>query len=104
MLSIINVIDIFLGFLETMMAIYGLFSLLLFFGVLSPYGRIAGAIWQNMNGLFEPMLEPIRKVIPAYRGFDWSFMILYLLVVLIRSLLREYGPLAAHAINSGAVQ
>ncbi len=104
MQSIFLVFDIFLGFLETMMAIYGLFSLLLFFGILSPYGRISGMIWQNMQGLFEPMLQPIRKIIPPYRGFDWSFLALYLLIVLTRSLLREYGPLAAHAVNTGAVQ
>lgn len=86
------------------MAIYGLFSLLLFFGVLSPYGRIAGMIWQNMQGLFEPMLQPIRKIIPPYRGFDWSFLALYLLIVLTRSLLREYGPLAAHTVTTIGAQ
>lgn len=101
MLSLFSTIDILLGFLIDMMAFYGIFSLLIFFNVLSPYGRIAGMIWQTMQGLFEPMLTPIRKFIPPYRGFDWSFMVLYLLIYLIRSLLREYGPLS-HAVLIGA--
>jgi YggT family protein len=93
MLSLFTVIDLLLGFLETMMVIYGLFSLLVFFGVLKPYGRITQMVWMNLQGLFEPLLAPIRKYVPAYRGFDWSFLILYFLIVFIRLLLREYGPL-----------
>lgn len=95
MVSFFYVIDILLGFLETMMAIYGIMSLLIFFGVLNAYGRITGMIWQNLQGLFEPLMQPIRRYIPPYRGFDWSFLVLYLLIIFARSLLREYGPLGA---------
>ncbi len=100
MYSIFYVIDMFLGFLEFMMVIYGIFSLLIAFNLISPYGRIAGAIWSNMVGLFEPMLKPIRRVVPPMGNFDWSFLVLYLLIVLIRMLLREYGPLGAHVAAS----
>lgn len=100
MVSFFYVIDVLLGFLETMMGIYGIFSLLLFFGVLNPYGRIASMIWMNLQGLFEPMLKYIRRYVPAYRGFDWSFMVLYLLIIFVRMLLREYGPLS-HAVAVG---
>ncbi len=102
MLSFFYVIDILLGFLETMMVVYGLFSLLLFFGILNPYGRIVGLIWMNLQGLFDPMLKYIRRYVPAYRGFDWSFMVLYLVIIFARMLLREYGPLAAKAVAVGA--
>lgn len=102
MVSFFYVIDILLGFLETMMAVYGIFSLLLFFGVLNPYGRIAGMIWMNLQGLFDPMLKYIRRYVPAYRGFDWSFMVLYLAIIFVRMLLREYGPLATKAVSLGA--
>lgn len=96
MVSLFYVTDLLLGFLENMMAFYGLFSLLVFFNILNPYGRIVSMIWVNLQGLFEPLLRPLRRFIPAYRGFDWSFLILYLLIVFVRSLLREYGPLGGH--------
>ena len=44
------------------------------------HGRIAGMLWQNLQGLFEPMLQYLRRFIPPYRGFDWSVMVLYLLI------------------------
>lgn len=103
MISLFYVIDILLQFLESMMAVYGIFSLLLFFNILNPYGRITGMVWNMLQGLFEPMLMYLRKFIPPYRGFDWSFMALYLMVVFARSLLREYGPLG-HAVVIGAAQ
>lgn len=84
MYSFLSVLDMLLGFLQTMMAIYGIFSLLVFFGVLKPYGRIMQLVWLNMQGLFEPMLAPIRKFVPAFRGFDWSFLVLYLLISFLR--------------------
>lgn len=92
-----------LGFLEFMMVAYGIVSLLVFFGILKPYGRITSLIWMNMQGLFEPLLRPIRRFAPPLRGFDWSFLILYLVIILVRSLLREYGPLGHPvAISVGA--
>lgn len=89
--SIMYVFDIFLGFLEFMMGIYAILSLLIFFRVLNPYGRIVGMVWTNVVGLFEPLMQPIRRLLPPYRGFDWSFLVLYLFIVLTRSVLREYG-------------
>ena len=100
MQSLFLVTDIFLGFLKTMMVIYGIMSLLVFFNVLNAHGRIVGMVWYNMNGLFDPLLRPIRRIVPSYNGFDWSFLILYLLIILVQSLLREYGPLGAHAAQS----
>jgi YggT family protein len=95
--SVFLVTDILLGFLEFMMVVYGIFSLLLFFGILKPYGRITSLIWMNLQGLFEPLLRPIRRFVPPVSGFDWSFLVLYLGIILIRSLLREYGPLGKAA-------
>lgn len=91
MASLLLVIDLLLGFLETMMVVYGIMSLLIFFNILNPYGRIVGMIWQMMTGIFEPILRPIRRFLPPMRGFDWSFLILYLLIIFVRSLIREYG-------------
>jgi YggT family protein len=102
MYSFFYVIDILLHFLEVMMVIYGIVSFLVFFGILKPHGRITSMIWLNMQGLFEPMLKPIRRYVPAYRGFDWSFLILYLLIIFVRMLLREYGPLG-HTVLAGGL-
>jgi YggT family protein len=96
--SLFLVTDILLGFFEFMMVVYGIVSLLVFFGVLKPYGRFTQMVWMNLQGLFEPLLRPIRRFVPPVSGFDWSFLILYLGIILIRSLLREYGPLGKTAV------
>lgn len=96
MRSFFYVIYVLLDFLQFMMLVYGVFSLLVFFGVLKPYGRITQLVWLNLQGLFEPILAPLRRFIPSYRGFDWSFLVLYLLVIFVQSLIREYGLLTTH--------
>ncbi len=101
MYSLFYVTDILLGFLETMMVIYAIFSLLVFFGVLKPYGRITSLVWGTLQTMFEPLLRPIRRYLPPMGGFDWSFLVFYLLIVLVRSLLREYGPLGQAVVLPG---
>jgi YggT family protein len=103
MQSLLYVIHILLGFLEFMMMVYGVMSLLIFFRVLNAHGKIVGMIWYNITGIFEPLLAPIRRFVPAFRGFDWSFLILYLLIVFVHRLIFEYGFPAAAAINTGVM-
>lgn len=91
------VIYVLLDFLQFMMMLYGIVSLLVFFGVLKPYGRFTQLVWLNMQGLFEPLLAPLRRFIPPVRGFDWSFLVLYLLTVFTQRVIVDYGLLAPRA-------
>ena len=36
--------------------------------------------------MFEPLLRPIRRFVPPVSGFDWSFLVLYLGIILVRKL------------------
>ncbi|HVY13005.1 MAG TPA: YggT family protein [Alphaproteobacteria bacterium] len=85
-----QIIDMLLGFIEFMMTVYGIVSLLVFFGVLNPYGRFTRMVWLNMQGLFEPMLRPIRRFVPSGGGFDWSFLILFLFIEFTRRVIHYY--------------
>ena len=90
--GIFYVIDMFLGFVEFMMVVYGIVSLLVYFGILKPYGRFTQMVWMNMQGLFEVFLRPIRRFVPATGGFDWSFMIFFLFIEFTRFIIHLYLP------------
>lgn len=47
----------------------------------NPVGRI-------VYGLTEPLLEPIRRVLPAVGGIDFSPLVLLIIVQLVKGLLR----------------
>ena len=53
-------------------------SWLMAFGVVNPYNPTVRAIWQALNALTEPLLRPIRNVLPNLGAIDISPIILLL--------------------------
>ncbi len=64
-------------------------------GVLSPAGgaRIGG-VRRVTHGLTEPVIAPVRRVLPPLRlggmGIDLAFTVVFLAVVVLRSVLLSY--------------
>ena len=53
-------------------------SWLMAFGVINPHNPLVRSIWQGINALTEPLLQPIRKLLPNMGGLDISPIILLL--------------------------
>lgn len=72
-----------------------LFSFLIGFGILDPRNQI---VWKMSNFLYrmtEPVLRPIRNVLPNVANIDLSPLVLLLLIqyVLMPLMMRVYGML-----------
>jgi YggT family protein len=55
-----------------------IFSWLMAFGVINAYNPTVRMIYQALNALTEPLLKPIRNVMPEMGGLDISPVILLL--------------------------
>lgn len=55
-------------------------SLLFAFNVISPYHNVFGAIWTALNAILDPMLNPIRRYLPATGGIDFSPLVLIVVI------------------------
>jgi len=63
---------------------------LLVYAVISWIPDLRGRWTYYLAAVVEPVLSPIRRVIPAAGGIDWSFLVLILLInLLIRPLLAS---------------
>lgn len=60
-------------------------SWLMAFGVINAYNPTVRAIWQGINALTEPLLRPIRNVLPNMGGIDISPIILLLACYFVQS-------------------
>ena len=65
-------------------------SWLLAFGVVNRYNRVVAASSDFLWRITEPLLRPIRSVIPDLGGIDISPVILILLLYFLRDLMLEY--------------
>jgi YggT family protein len=70
-------------------------SLLISFNVVNMHNDFVAAIWKAINALLEPILAPIRKIMPDTGAIDFSPMVLIILLQIVRIVL---GNLAYTAI------
>ena len=74
-----------LGFISYLITLYTyviitsvIMSWLIGFGVINGNNPMVRSIWQGINALTEPLLGPIRKLLPNMGGLDISPIILLL--------------------------
>lgn len=88
LLSIIfGFIDTLLGLLIAVLIIYVVISWLYAFDVVSRRNAFVNAVWEFCRRLTDPILRPIRRLIPPIAGVDLSVLLLILIIQLIRQLL-----------------
>lgn len=59
-------------------------SWLISFKIANPYNPVVGTIWRMTTMLTEPVLRPIRSVLPNLGGMDFSPLVAILLVQFIQ--------------------
>ena len=62
-------------------------SWLMAFGVINAYNPMVRSIWQGLNAVTEPLLGPIRRMLPNMGGVDISPIILLLGCYFIQSVI-----------------
>ena len=60
-------------------------SWLMAFGVVNPHNPTVRAIWQGLNAVTEPLLRPIRNMLPNMGAIDLSPVVLLLLCFFVQS-------------------
>ncbi|MGE3065750.1 MAG: YggT family protein [Hyphomicrobiaceae bacterium] len=81
-----------LGFISYLITLYTyvviagvILSWLIAFNVVNPYNPMVRTIWQGLNAVTEPLLRPIRRLMPDLGGIDISPVILLLACFFVQS-------------------
>ncbi|RTL72537.1 MAG: YggT family protein [Hyphomicrobiales bacterium] len=85
MLSVLYFIDQYLISLLIWIIIGSvILSWLIAFNVVNPYNQFVRSLWDVFHRITEPLLRPIRRLLPDMGGVDLSPMILILVLIFIR--------------------
>jgi YggT family protein len=90
MYSLLQLIDSVLAIYVWVLIIGVALSWLVAFDILNTRNRFVYAVGDVLNRVTEPVLRPLRRVLPNLGGIDISPVILILLIVFARNFLREY--------------
>ena len=86
-------LDVFLLVLHLytyVIIVVAILSWLIAFNVINIYNDLVRSIWNALNALTEPLLRPIRQMLPNFGGIDISPVILILLIFLLEDIITRY--------------
>jgi YggT family protein len=87
--SLLEVIDAVLDLYVWLLIISALLSWLIAFGVINSYSRAVRMFMDFVARITDPVLAPIRRIIPPVNGLDLSPLILIFIIYFIRSFIHH---------------
>jgi YggT family protein len=83
--AVLDVIYLILDLYVWMLIIGAIISWLVAFNVINSYNRFVQTVSDFIKRLTEPVLRPIRQVIPPVNGLDLSPLVLIIVIVFLKS-------------------
>ena len=90
MQAVLDVILLILKMYTYVIIAVAIMSWLIAFNVINLYNNLVRSIWKGLNALTEPVLRPIRNMLPNFNGLDLSPLVLLLLIFLIQDIIIKY--------------
>ncbi|MGB9151618.1 MAG: YggT family protein [Alphaproteobacteria bacterium] len=87
--AFLEVIYTVLNFYIWVIIIGAALSWLVAFGIVNSYNRVVHVVGDLTTRITEPLLAPIRRVIPAVGGLDLSPLVLIFIIYFIQSFIRH---------------
>ena len=89
LLTIAQILDLLISVVVTLVIVQFVLSLLIAFNVVNMSNQFVAAIWTALNALLQPLLAPIRKIMPNTGAIDFSPLVLVILLQIIMIVLRS---------------
>jgi YggT family protein len=79
---IFQIISIVLQLFSIVLILYVILSWLYAFDIVDRRNQLVRSIWEFCSRITDPILRPLRRIIPAIAGVDLSVLVLLLLIYL----------------------
>lgn len=92
MTSLLYLISTIINIFIWLLIANAILSWLIAFNVVNTNNQFVSTVGNFLYRITEPLLRPIRSVIPTMGGLDISPVILILLLIFLQNLMFEYAP------------
>jgi YggT family protein len=95
-LTLSQIVGYLISIIIVLVIVQFVLSLLIAFNVVNMHNQWVAAIWRAINALLEPILRPIRRLMPDTGAIDFSPLILIVLLNIVNIIFRNlaYSGLA----------
>jgi YggT family protein len=85
--SLINIINYLAYLVQIVVIVQFVLSLLISFNVVNMHNNFVSSVWTAVNAVLDPLLNPIRRVLPSTGSIDFSPLVLLILLRIATELL-----------------
>ena len=89
MLTIVGVLSILANVIVMLVIVQFVIGLLFAFNVVSPRNEFLQQVYNSINALLDPLLRPIRKILPNTGAIDFSPLVLIVVINIIIFVLSD---------------
>lgn len=84
LIVVVDIVTMVLQWLIWALVIWAVLSWLIAFNVINMQNRFVRSVVTGLDSFFNPMLRPIRRILPDMGGIDLAPMVLILLIMLVQ--------------------
>ncbi len=97
LLTLSQIVGYLINIIIILVIVQFVLSLLVSFNVISMRSNWVAAIWTSVSALLDPILSPIRRILPNTGAIDFSPLVLIVALNIINIVLRNlaYSQMAA---------
>ena len=93
--AILQTLSFILNIVWWIFLIMIIMSWLISFNVINTRNQFVSSVWRVLNQITEPILKPIRRIVPAMGGLDLSPLIVFVIIFFLQNLISFYAARAA---------
>jgi YggT family protein len=92
MIALLQTLSMLLSLVWWVFLIMIIMSWLISFNVINTRNQFVAGVWGVLNQITEPILRPIRRVIPPMGGLDLSPIIVFVIIFFLQSFIANDLP------------
>jgi YggT family protein len=77
---LLDIIGYLIWVVQSLVIVLFVLSLLISFNVVNTHNEFVAAVWRAVNVLLDPLLNPIRRIMPNTGAIDFSPMVLVVIL------------------------
>ena len=87
--TLINILGLLISVVIAAVIVQFVLSLLLVFNVVNRHNPAVDAVWTAVNAILDPILRPIRRIMPDTGQIDFSPMVLIIILQILTMILND---------------
>lgn len=88
LVAVTDIVIMVLQWVIWLLVIWAILSWLIAFNVVNTQNNVVRSVSRSLDRFFDPILRPIRRILPDMGGIDLSPMVLIVIIILLQKLLR----------------